>query len=82
MDRVDSNSSRRLNVLHEIIQKIYSVRLHIKFPKYMLICLSIRFHESGQVRHKIRVEQFRQFRKTRPMHWIGIAQACNAMLRT
>jgi hypothetical protein len=34
------------------------------------------------VRHKVRVEQFRQFRKTRPMHWIGIAQACNAMLRT
>src|SRR5713226_9161047 len=53
MNRVNSNSSRRINVLQEIVKEIYGVRLHIKFSKDVFIGFKIRFHESGQVRHKI-----------------------------
>ncbi len=53
MNRVNSNCSRRINVLQEIVKEIYGVRLHIKFSKDVFIGFRIRFHESGQVRHKI-----------------------------
>jgi len=80
MDRIDTDGSRRGNVLRQIVEETDFVRRCVEFQKNMFERRAIGLDKSGQVGCELQVEQFLQLRKFRPVDRIIVGETADAVV--